>query len=647
LIASIVLVPNALALSLLFGTAPPATGEVPAGDVPIAPIDVGAEAGTEGGPDAGAADSGESAEAATDEATPGPSPESEAAGIEAEVDASAETGPMTEASDAAGDGDGGDGDGFSEADIFGDMSDLDIEDGDAESESDGSTQSSGGRGTWASRLPGTLDFEFGLLTSVYVDVDDFPVAGASPTGKPDGYTLGQRWDPNWPGRGTIGRNENRLEFYLNYQPNAHIQLVGGIEPVFMGASRSSNLGDLSSRQMLKPFHVESDKAYVGFLDVAPGLDIKMGRQIVVWGTADKFNPTNNINPDDLEDRPLFTEPIANQMLVVDYSAFEDKLQLQGVWVPIFYPALLPPSAGAALSDPRSPVPFANQESLDDLSFLQDYIGANVRFEPSVFSTVNMPQPHVRNSQAAFKIGSSLGEWDLSASYYYGFHDIPLPYDSQSRSVVPEGEFVDQQPEQPRCCFETEAFLLYPRMHVAGFDFATQLKFLGDMGIWGEGALFVPGEEYSMRIQMPLSLNLPNGGFTNELEGVTIRRVPYLKATAGADYSIGKHVLLLAQYMRGFIDEFGADHIGNYIMGGTQLQFLGRQIIAQVFAVGDVPTGAGDPGSFVIAPEFAYTPPWGYVTMKLGAFALVGKRETKFGQLATGSSIAYARFQARF
>jgi len=31
------------------------------------------------------------------------------------------------------------------------------------------------------------------------------------------------------------------------------------------------------------------------------LDIRIGRQRIAWGTADKLNPTDNLNPDDLED----------------------------------------------------------------------------------------------------------------------------------------------------------------------------------------------------------------------------------------------------------------------------------------------------------------------------------------------------------
>ena len=56
---------------------------------------------------------------------------------------------------------------------------------------------------------------------------------------------------------------------------------------------------------------------------------------------------------------------------------------------------------------------------------------------------------------------------------------------------------------------------------------------------------------------------------------------------------------------------------------------------------------GDTVSGVIAPELALVPKWGYLTFKLGAFALLGKSQTKFGQRATGSSIAYVKMQGRF
>jgi hypothetical protein len=161
-------------------------------------------------------------------------------------------------------------------------------------------------------------------------------------------------------------------------------------PVFLGVSQVSTLNDLSSQRMLTPFHVESDAAYIAIIDALPGLDIKIGRQIVVWGTADKFNPTNNINADDLEDRPLFTEPIANQMMVVDFHPWQDKLWFQGVYVPLFFPALLPTSASYALADPQTPVNFANSTERDKLAYLQNFITANEKFNPRVTTRVEPP-----------------------------------------------------------------------------------------------------------------------------------------------------------------------------------------------------------------------------------------------------------------
>lgn len=497
---------------------------------------------------------------------------------------------------------------------------------------------------------GKLDLRVRVVSSVYIDVDNI-------------YE-GRRWNPNQPTlaesveppsafkvgnaipRGTVSRNENRLEFYMSYQPNEHIQIVGDIEPVFMGVSQVSTLDDLATRQMLTPFHVESDAAYIAIYDALPNLDVKIGRQIVVWGTADKFNPTNNINPDDLEDRPIFTEPIANQMLVVDFSPLEDKLWFQGVYVPLFYPALLPPSASFALADPQTPVNFANQTERDKLVFLQNFLTANDQFTPRVNTRVEQPPVNIMNGQAAAKVGSRLGPVDVSASYYYGFFDIPIPYETESNALAPLSEdSVDGY------WFESNVTLIYPRMHVAGLDFAAQIPFLDDMGFWGEGALIFPTQQYDFRVEMPLLLDItPDDGMANpvaEFSGPVVKNQPFLKATVGADYTIGKHVYVQAQYLRGFIDDFGAGNIGNYLLAGTDLIFFGRHLIFRAFTVTELPSKRNTDPSTVIAPAIIMVPPWGYATLELGGFGFIGKNTTKFGQTATGSSIAYLKVTGAF
>ena len=509
-------------------------------------------------------------------------------------------------------------------------------------------------------LDGKLEFKIRAVSSVYIDIDNF-------------YD-GRRWNPTQPTledineppsafkvgnpsqRGTVNRNENRVEFTLAYQPNDHVRVVGNLEGVFLGASQVSTLNDLATRQMLTPFHFESDAAYVALLDVAPKLDITIGRQIVVWGTADKFSPTNNINPDDLEDRPLFTEPIANQMVKIDYAPLGNKLWFQGVYIPIFYPALLPPSASSALADPQSPVNFANQTEQDKLAFLQNYITANQRFNPRVTTRIEGPPLNITNGQAAFKVGSTLGPIDLSASYYYGFFDIPIPYKTESSQLAPLMEDpVDGY------WFQSDVTLVYPRMHVAGLDFATQLPFLGDMGLWGEAALIIPTQQYDFEVELPLNLDItPDDGSMNPVGSFTgpiVRNEPFVKATVGVDYTVAKRKgaplpgnpawYINAQYLRGFIDDFGASNIGNYLVAGSELVMFGRNLVFRFFTVTDFPKNSADKASLVLAPNLIIKPPWGYATLELGGFAFLGERSTKFGQPAVGSSIVYLKIAGEF
>ena len=474
------------------------------------------------------------------------------------------------------------------------------------------------------RMRANLDTRIRIVSSVYYDV----------------HRVEER---------QFSRNENRLEFYFAYTPNKHLQIVGDIEPVFLGVAQAKELDDLATMQMLTPFHVESDAAYIAINDLLPKLDLKVGRQIVVWGTADKFNPTNNINPDDLEDRPLFTEPIANQMVVVDYAPLDDKLWFQGVYVPLFYPALLPPSAAAALKDPETKVPFAHDREEQGIAELQALLRVNDGLVPVVNGHVQLPKRRFTDGQSAIKLGTSLGGVDMSISYYNGRHDIPTPIDVNSIGYPP-GDPRRGPEGTKQCCFQSDVTLVYPRMQVLGLDFTTQLPFLGNLGVWGEGALFFP-RRHDLYLEFPTPVDItPDDGNTNPvtfLYGETIRSTPFIKATAGIDYTFGKHVYVQLQYLRGFIDDFGVDHIGNYLVGGGDLLFFGRHLIFRAFGVVDFPTGKGDNGSYEIYPELMVTPPWGSVTFHLGSFFLLGAPDTKFGQKAAGSSIVFFKVEGTF
>jgi hypothetical protein len=296
------------------------------------------------------------------------------------------------------------------------------------------------------------------------------------------------------------------------------------------------------------------------------------------------------------------------------------------------------------------VPFADVDDLDKMRYLQGFVDANPDFTPLVRSHVQMPKQHLANSQVGVRMGSNLGVVEFSGSYYYGFHDIPIPKQVTSDQVAPLND-PDIKPPTGYY-FEADADLVYPRMHVAGLDFATQLPFLGNMGMWGEAALIFPTAQHDFYVELPIPLDVtPDDDVANPVEsftGVIVKKKPFPKVTAGLDYTIGKHVYVQAQYLRGMINEFGAGNIGNYLVAGTDLIFFGRHIVVRFFTITSFPEPKrGEPASVVLAPDLILVPPWGYVTFELGGFAFIGRNDTYFGQPAVGSSIAYLKVAGRF
>jgi hypothetical protein len=311
--------------------------------------------------------------------------------------------------------------------------------------------------------------------------------------------------------------------------------------------------------------------------------------------------------------------------------------------------LLPPSAGAALEDPNAIPPFARPEELDEVAEAQRLMNSNPCFATRVESHIVPPEATIKNGQAGAKVGTRLGQLDLSASYFWGRHDVPLPFRAEATQLFPCMDPMNE-PEDGNY-FQSDAYLRYPRMHVAGLDFAAQIPFLGNLGLWGEAGLIFPTREHRLRIELPIDLDVtPDDGEANpvgEIEGPTVRNRPFLKATAGLDYTIGKHVYVNAQYVRGFINEFGAGFMGNYLVAGTDLIFFGRQMIFRLFAVTEFPDARSDKFAAALAPDIILVPPWGYITFEIGGFALLGRRETNLGQPGSGSSIVYAKVVGQF
>ncbi len=180
-------------------------------------------------------------------------------------------------------------------------------------------------------------------------------------------------------------------------------------------------------------------AYLG------NLDFRLGHQIVVWGRADGFNPTNNITPQNMLARSTDEDDRREGNFLVRTFYYYHPLRFEGIWVPQYSPSVLPTQL----------FPFPEFVKLGN---------------------ADNPDANLKNSAIAFKIDLELNRFDGSVSFFQGY--MPLP-----------GIFVSS--------FDLANFIATVvtkpyKMQVLGWDFSTTI---GSFGLRGEMAYRDPVEDY--------------------------------------------------------------------------------------------------------------------------------------------------------
>lgn len=210
--------------------------------------------------------------------------------------------------------------------------------------------------------------------------------------------------------------------------------------------RGSEFGQPISEIQLREAYVN---AYWGRLDV------RLGQQIVVWGRADGFNPTNNITPQNMIARSTDEDDrkIANFLIRTFYNL--DPVRFEAIWVPFYAPSVLPTKF----------FPFPDRVTLGP--------DAN-------------PDSRLKNGSIAFKTELALSKLDGSVSYFRGY--MPMPGINLVAIDLSQG-FV-----------ATVAKTAY-QMQVVGADFSSTL---GSLGIRGEFGYRNPVEDYrdETRVYLP-------------------------------------------------------------------------------------------------------------------------------------------------
>jgi hypothetical protein len=190
-------------------------------------------------------------------------------------------------------------------------------------------------------------------------------------------------------------------------------------------------------------------AYVG------PFDFRIGHQIVAWGRADGFNPTDNITPKNMLARsPDEDDRREGNFLIRSYTNLHP-IRLEAVWIPFFRSSVVPTNL---------------------LSFPP---GINL-IEP------DYPEARLENSAFAFRLNLEYPSFDGSFSYFNGHN--PFPGITSNPPRVFAGAVL------------LDIYLKSYRMHVIGADFSTTVA--GSLGLRAEVAYRKPHGDRDANIHIP-------------------------------------------------------------------------------------------------------------------------------------------------
>jgi hypothetical protein len=395
----------------------------------------------------------------------------------------------------------------------------------------------------------------------------------------------------------VARNENILKLKLDAK-YGRFAAKADVDFVYLGyPERVDGVVDLSERGKVEPFYLQAHAAYIEATDLFfDGLDLRIGQQLVQWGMADQFNPTNNLNANDLEDVLLFGEQQANLMAKLDYSPL-GFMTLSAVLVPIFRPALTPRTAPLALAA-TDRMPMAEEWLRHQLIAENAMLTKGFRvfglgeleYYPTIVDQVRvqLPDASFENMQAAGRIAFNTDWIDVALSYYYGRNDFPVATrnHTEQERYARDSRLCD--PADPARCIDgrlrTVVDVVFPRQHVFGLNAAGELPLdwmvdqLGGIGWRLELGVYLPERIDQTITQGDIVMGgfpQPGGeyayGLPDGQRPTVVDDQPFLKWTLGLDYSFGRWVYLNLMWVHGMPDEFGA---GDFLFEGWTVRQSG-------------------------------------------------------------------------
>ena len=368
-------------------------------------------------------------------------------------------------------------------------------------------------------------------------------------------------------------NENRLTINFDMKVTGNSKFHSEVWLRNIGLPQVSTSADLYNKGIIDPYNLEIREAYIqiyGFL--SPDLDLKIGRQRIAWGTADKLNPTDNLNPYDLEDVLDFGRHRGSDAINLEYY-FNSEFSLQGVYIPFFQPANMPVGIFATALTPEMelPPPFSLKGFEDEI----------------VLPRYNLAE----SSTAGLKFKGFAAGFDFSLSYVWGRDGLPIStYNAFAPADSLGGVNINTQ-------------LSYYRTHIFGADLAGSIA---GVGVWAEAGAFLPENEVVMTNDF--SNFFPPGMDPLSQDSVVLNKEIYTKFVVGADYNFANGTYLNFQYMHGFVNERGRDNLNDYFFVQLEKKFIDDKLKIAPLAGGFIVSDWADvENNFAIiyAPNVSY------------------------------------------
>ena len=350
------------------------------------------------------------------------------------------------------------------------------------------------------------------------------------------------------------RNTNLLGLSLEATPSRLVELRARVDIRNITFSRIETLDDAGDISKVQPVDVRPRESVIVLYDLfgAKGFDLAGGYQRFSWGTGDGINPTDIVNPYNLENGTGFDRRLPSLALTARYTISDVRIEV--AWIPIFSAAILP-------VDQIDFTALGNTQSIFNLQDLSSDGPPEIR---RVETPTTTPDYTAENFQVATRIayGSPIG--DFSLSFYRGFESLPQASGAARLTGFQTQDRID-----------LGVPLLYPRVMMVGTDWRGPI--VDRLSGWYEIAVFFP-EAHQVTASETQLQQLVNLGRIDRMPDPLPRQVTqtddvYVKAVAGLDYFAGDHVYLNLQYARGMPSERQASDIHDYVLFNCRFIFL--------------------------------------------------------------------------